>query len=45
MRTKIIFYREGIIIYILQHFGNLNSTYLGNFGTAEVAVQTSAAAG
>ena len=45
MLTKINFYRVGIIICILRGFGNLNSTYFGNFGTAKVAVQTLAAAG
>ena len=31
---------EGLTILILWHFGNLKSTYSGNFGGAEVPIHT-----
>ena len=32
---------EGSIVPILRQFGNLKSTYSGNFGSAELAIYTS----
>ena len=35
-KISAVFLGEGLIVHILRHFGNLNFTYYGNFGSRSI---------